>query len=226
MVRKSLLSICFILLFGAGSVMAADFSKPQELVEQSVIVLKKFGADSNFADFQALAMRAKALFIIPKMLKGGFIVGGSGGSGVLVSRDIKTGGWSYPVFYSMATVSIGMQIGAEAAEMVLLVMTDRGLDSMLSTSFKLGADVSVAAGPVGRGAKAATADILSFSMSKGAYGGASVEGAVIKTRDKWNETYYGKRVSPADVVIRKTVSNVDADSFRQVVRDVANGPVQ
>jgi len=117
----------------------------------------------------------------------------------------------------MGSVSFGLQFGGEASEIILMIMTEKGMDSMLTTSFKLGADATVAAGPVGTGAKAATADILAFARSKGAFAGISIEGAVIKPRDGWNASYYGKTVSPADITIRHMVSNPHADKLRSLV---------
>ncbi len=155
------------------------------------------------------------------MLKGGFVIGGSGGSGVLVSRNMKTGSWGYPVFYTMGSISFGLQIGAEASEIVLLIMTEKGMESLLSTSFKLGADVTVAAGPMGAGAKVATADILAFAKSKGAYGGAAIEGAIVKPKDDWNSTYYNKPVRVSDIIIRQTDTNPDADGLRETLSMVA-----
>ena len=121
---------------------------------------------------------------------------------------------------------IGLQIGADASEIILMVMTEKGLTAMLSTEFKLGADVSVAAGPVGASAKAQTADVLAFGRSKGAFGGISIEGAVISPRDKWNAAYYGKPVSPVDILVRRTVSNPQADSLRALLPEPASRKVK
>ena len=213
---------CGLLLLAGQAQAESDYTKPQELIDQSVIVVKRFAADEQFGNFRSLVKNAKAVFVVPKMLKAGFFLGGSGGSGALLSRDSQSGEWSYPVFYTMGAVSFGAQIGAESSELIMLVMTDRGMDSMLASSFKLGADATVAVGPVGAGAKAATADVLSFALSKGAYAGASVEGAVLKTRDDWNGTYYGKKVSPADIIIRKNATNNAANELRKVVTEIAN----
>ncbi|MBW1749745.1 MAG: lipid-binding SYLF domain-containing protein, partial [Deltaproteobacteria bacterium] len=180
-------------------------------------VITSFLADSNMTWFHNNAHRARAIFIVPQMIRGGFIVGGSGGSGVLLHRDIKKGTWGYPAFYTMGSVSIGLQIGADASEIVMMVMTEKGLNAMLSTDFKLGADVSVAAGPVGASAKAQTADVLAFGRSKGAFGGVSIEGAVISPRNKWNNAYYGSPVGPVDILIRGSVSNPQADQLRSAM---------
>lgn len=194
-----------------------EYTKPQEIVDQSLSVVKNFASDKELNTFQSLMGKAKGIFVVPQMLKGGFIVGGSGGSGVLFVKNEQTGTWSYPVFYTMGSVSFGLQIGAGSSQIILLVMTEKGIDSMLSDSFKLGAEISVAVGPVGGGAKAATADILSYMKSKGAYTGVSIEGAVVKIRNGWNETYYGQKVSPADVLIRKKVANKGAEQLRQTL---------
>lgn len=208
-----------LLFFDVSTASADDYSDTQALVDQSTILMKSFGDDPEMTWFRSNVQYAKAVFIVPQMLKAGFFVGGSGGSGALLSRDMKTNVWSYPVFYSMGAVSFGLQIGGEASEVVLMVMTDKGMDSMLSTSFKLGADVTVAAGPMGQGAKAATADILAFARSKGAFMGISIEGAIIKPRHKWNAAYYKQDVSPADIIIRNLASNPQADALRTAVAE-------
>lgn len=196
---------------------ASDLSDAQALVLQSSAAFNSFMADSNMTWFHKNAHRAKALFIVPQMIRGGFIVGGSGGSGVLLARDKNTNDWSYPAFYTMGSISVGLQIGADASEIILMVMTEKGFNAMLSTEFKLGADVAVAAGPVGASAKAQTADVLAFGRSKGAFGGLSIEGAVIAPRNKWNSAYYGKPVGPVEILIRRTVQNPQADALRKAM---------
>lgn len=209
----------FILSFHINTAIANDYSDTQALVDQSTILFKSFGQDPEMEWFHKNVQYSKAVLIIPQMLKAGFFIGGSGGSGALLSRDMKANVWSYPVFYTMGSVSFGLQFGGEASEIILMVMTDKGMDSLLTTSFKLGADVTVAAGPVGMGAKAATADILAFARSKGAFMGIAIEGAVIKPRDKWNAAYYKQAVSPADIIIRHLVTNPHAEKLRKVVAE-------
>ena len=196
---------------------AGDFSKPEELVVKANLTFNNFVADPDMTWFRNNIKRARAVFIVPQLLKAGFIFGGSGGSGALLARDVKTGKWSYPAFYTMGAASFGFQAGAQASEVVLMVMTEKGLNAMLSTSAKLGADMSVAAGPVGAGASAATADVLAFSRTKGVFAGVSVEGSVIKTRDGWNQEYYGKPVTAVDILIRRNVKNPQADKLIQTV---------
>jgi lipid-binding SYLF domain-containing protein len=202
------------LVMTAVSAFAEDFSKPDELVLKGEAVFKSFMADPNMEWFRSNVGNAKGVFIVPQMLRGGFFIGGSGGSGALLAQDKKTGKWSYPAFYTMGSVSFGMQIGADTSEIILMVMTDKGMEAMLSTEFKLGGDVSLAAGPVGASAKAQTADILAYGRSKGAFVGIAIDGAVIAPRYEWNNSYYGKEVLLTDVLINQTVSNPQADNLR------------
>jgi len=218
------LFVAMTFLFGianASEKKDKDYDKPMELVSEAVKTFKDFGADPDMDAFRGQVKKAKAVLIVPRLIKAGFIIGGSGGSGALLARNEKTGEWSYPAFYTMGSGSIGLQIGGAADQVVLLVMSKKGMDSLLSSSFKLGADASVAAGPVGQGAKAVTADILAYSRSKGVFGGVSVEGSVISTRDKWNEAYYGKPVRPTDMIILHNVTNTQADPLRMEVGKVA-----
>lgn len=208
------------LLLMSISAWADEKSTPQDLIIKSIGVIERFSKDENMSYFRTVVKDAKAVFIVPRMLKGGFVVGGSGGNGVLMAYDEETTSWGYPVFYSMGSVSLGLQAGVESSEIILLVMTKKGVDSLLGTSLKLGADATAAAGPYGGGAKAATTDILAYSISKGAYGGLSVEGAKITSKDDWNELYYGKPTTAADIIIKKSMVNREADSLRQAVAEI------
>jgi len=216
---KKIIMGLFLLSFIAStssSLAKTNYTKAQELVDRSVIVLKRFLADPQMEWFRQHIKEAKGVMIIPQLIKGGFFIGGSGGSGVLLVRDPKYG-WSYPAFYLIGSVSFGLQIGGEVSEIVLLVTTQKGIDALLSTAVKLGGDVSVAAGPVGMGAKAQIADILAFGRSKGAFAGVSIEGAVIKPKDSWNKAYYGRPVRPVEILVLHKVSNPQADKLRRLL---------
>ena len=164
------------------------------------------------------------MLIFPQVLKGGFILGGSGGTGVFLVKDARTGDWSNPAFYTIGSVTFGLQIGGEAAEVVMVAMTQKAIDSLLSSSFKLGGDVSVALGPIGIGAKAnadipqVTADFISFAKSKGLYAGLNLEGAVVAVRDSLNSAYYGRHVRPADIIAVMDVSNHGSAELRESLR--------
>jgi len=200
-----------------------EISKPDVLVVEAQKAFQDFVADPNMGWFRDNLNKAKGILIIPQLIKVGFIFGGTGGSGALVGRDDKTGAWSYPAFYTMGSVTFGLQIGAAADQVMLMVMTQKGVDRLLTSSFKLGGDISVAAGPVGAGmgAKGVTADVIAFSRSKGIFGGLTIEGAVIATRDKWNSEYYGKTVSPRDILILRNVNNKQANNLRAAVKKAA-----
>ncbi len=218
------LIVCFtltLLTFASATAAQAEtgssYSPQQELVDKCVTTFKSLMADPNMTWLRTHIQSAKGIFICPQYMKGAFIFGADGGTGVLLGRNNRTGQWSYPAFYSMGSISFGLQAGAEVSEVVLLVMTDNGMDALMSTSFKLGADVSVAAGPVGAGAKAQTTDILAFAKSSGLFGGVSIEGAVITARDAWNRKYYGRDVRPVDIIIRRNVSNPGAEKLRRLI---------
>ncbi len=201
----------------------AGYSKQEALLDEARITFKRCVADPNMQWFRDHLKNAKGLLIFPSFLKGAFFIGAEGGTGVLVAQDERTGEWSQPVFYSMGAASFGLQFGAKSAEMVLMIMTDKGMDAMLSTSLKLGADASIAAGPVGVGAKAETVDILAFSRGQGLFGGISIEGTVIMPRDDWNRDFYGKDVRPVDIIVRKAVYNPKARPLIDTITSVIKG---
>jgi lipid-binding SYLF domain-containing protein len=190
---------------------AKDKAEAEKTVKESVTVLKDFSADPNMTWYRDHITKAKAVLIIPTLVKAGFIFGGSGGTGVVLARDEATNTWKGPSFATAGSVSWGLQAGGSAAQVVMMAMTDKGKDALLSNKFQAGADASVAAGPVGAGAQAATTDIVQFTRSKGLFGGLSLEGSVIAVRDSLNHAYYGKTTSPVDILIKGSVKNPQAD---------------
>jgi lipid-binding SYLF domain-containing protein len=199
------------------AVPATAASKQQKLVDDARYVAERFAGDQSLEWVHDNIGRAKGIFIVPQQVKAGFIFGGSNGSGVLLARDPQSGVWSYPAFYTMSSMTFGLQIGGQVSEIVLLIMTQKGMDALRSSDFKLGGDVSVAAGPVGVGAKAQTADVVAFARAKGLYGGLNLEGAVVTTRREWNDSYYGRTASPSDILFNHAVSNSNADALRRAV---------
>jgi SH3 domain-containing YSC84-like protein 1 len=204
-----ILSVCLAMVAAPAS--ADDKSKAQGVVDKMTESFNNLSADPNMGWFRDNLKKAKAVMIL-RQFRAGFIIGGSGGSGVMLSHD-KQGKWSHPAFYGIGSGSIGFQIGAEGSEVALLIMTQKGRDALLTTDVKLGGDITVAAGPVGAGAKAATADVLSFSRSKGIYGGVSLEGMVIGPNGKLNHAYYDQGVSPLDILVNQIVQNPGADEL-------------
>ncbi len=209
-------------VFNITPVFADDASDTAQLVVKSELTMKNFLASKALPGFRDLLGKAKGVLISPEVLEGAFVFGASGGSGVLVVRDAKTGVWKGPAFYTIGEVSFGLQIGGKASQVIMLAMTDRGVNALLSPSVKLGADVGVAAGPVGVGAAAATAnisaDILVYALSKGLFAGISLNGAVVGVRNSWNEAYYGKEgVTTTDILILGDVKNPASDKLLKTV---------
>ena len=178
----------------------------KDQVEQSQKASKAFGEIMDAPDKgipQNLLDRAKCVAVFPSVLKAGFIVGGRGGRGVASCRTAT--GWSAPAYFNLGGGSVGLQIGAESTDFVLLIMNDKGMNSLLSDQFTVGGDASVAAGPVGRQAGADTdakfnAEILSYSRSKGLFGGLELKGVVIKPDKDDMKEVYGANVTAKDVL--------------------------
>jgi len=183
-----------------------DAKDIKDQVEQSEKAAKVFseimgtpdkGIPNNLLD------KAKCVAVFPSVLKAGFVVGGRGGRGVASCRTAT--GWSSPAFFNLGGGSFGLQIGAESTDFVMLVMNDKGMNSLLSDQFTVGGDVSVAAGPVGRQAGAETdaklnAEILSYSRSKGLFGGLELKGVVIKPDKDDIKEVYGASVTAKDIL--------------------------
>jgi lipid-binding SYLF domain-containing protein len=196
----------------AASNAALAQADQQKLVDESNKSLANFLRDPDMSWLQANLSRAKAVMIAPELLKAGFIFGGSGGRAVIFARG-PGGKWVGPAFAAMATASVGFQAGISVSENVTLVMTDKGFNTLLAPSVKLGGDASVAAGPVGAGAKSdIVADFITFSRAKGVYGGLNLDGTVINTSDDWNKAYYGKPVTQPDILVRANVHNKGANA--------------
>ena len=202
-------------------------AEPDKLVSDAQVTLSNFVRDPDQTWIQDNLNRAKAILIAPQIVKAGFIFGGSGGRAVLVAREgvgphpAIAVPWTGPAFYDLATASVGFQAGVEVSEVIIVVMTEKGLNSLLSTSFKIGGDASIAAGPVGAGATSTvTADLISFSRAKGVYGGVNLDGTVVYSNVKWNDAYYGgNNILPPDIIIRRTARSPRA---APLLNEVAN----
>lgn len=192
------------------------------LVDKARITLEGFLNDPDMDWFREHLKDIRGIVIVPQFIKGAFFIGGSGGSGILLARDEKSQAWSQPAFVILGGASIGLQIGGQASELILLVFTQKGVDSMVSTTLKLGADASVAVGPIGRGIEGSTAanlsaDLLSFTKTKGLFAGMSVEGATVAARDSWNTAYYNQQTKAMDVLVRRNVTNPHSQNLLSVL---------
>lgn len=221
--RATFVALAVLIGFSAVPASAGSRQEAQDMVNRAQRTIRNFAADPDMVWFRDNIGRARGVLIVPTSVKAGFILGGSGGAGVLLARSPRSGRWSYPAFYRMGSVTFGLQIGGEVSEMVLMVMTQRGINAFLSTEFKIGGDISVAVGPVGAGAKAQTADIIAFARTKGVYGGINIEGSAITINGSSNSNYYGRPVSAVDILIRRTVRNRGADPLRITTAGIARG---
>jgi lipid-binding SYLF domain-containing protein len=185
-----------------------DKADAEKLVLDSGQTLDNFVADPDMGWFRDHAKDAKGLFICSKIVKAGFILGGSGGRCVFVAKGDH--GWNGPAFYTMGTASIGFLAGVDVAEIIMLAMNQKAVDTLMSSEFKVGAGASVAVGPTGAGTGAQTADFIVYSRNKGVYGGVDVNGSVIKPTEDYNRAYYGKPVSAIDIIAKGSVHNPQA----------------
>jgi SH3 domain-containing YSC84-like protein 1 len=197
--------------------LAADSMEQQQLVDKAKMTIEAFAADPGVGPAtRELKSETKALFIVPQFIRGAFVFGGAGGSGVLIVRDEKTKKWSEPSVYTVGSASFGLQIGGDVSEMIFVVRNQKGMEEFYRTDFKLGADVSMAVGPAGEGAsvKGITADVVAYAKKKGAFVGMAVDGSIIAVSDDSNAAYYGKPVRPTDIIVKQSVSNLKSADLR------------
>src|SRR6266481_1193150 len=199
--------VCFaVLLMSTATTFAANDEREEARVKDAGTVLKEI---LNIPDDipHDLLNKAECVIILPSVLKGAFGIGGSYGRGVMVCRSGEhyKGRWGAPALYALEGVSIGFQLGGQATDFVLLVMNQKGAQSLLSSKVKLGADASAAAGPKGRTAEGATdivmsAEILSYSRNKGLFAGVSLEGSTLRSDGSANEKLYGRKLSARQII--------------------------
>jgi lipid-binding SYLF domain-containing protein len=183
-------------------------SDDQATVDHATGTLMDLRRDKEFGAAKDMLHRARAVLIAPRIFKAGFFFGGEGGSAVLLART--AGGWSDPAFYTIASASFGLQIGAQESEMIILVMSDKALHALMSNKFKIGANAGIAVVTLGATAEGATtsnvgADLVVWASSSGAYAGISLDGSVVEPSGDANANYYGRAVTPGDIVLRRAV---------------------
>lgn len=202
----------------APAARSADLNTQRELLSRAQFSLERFATSPKMEDARALASRAEAIMIFPSLLKGALFIGGQGGNGVLLARR-EDGSWSYPAFYTLGSLSFGLQVGGQSSEAILLIMNRDALRSIMADQVKLGGDLSAAAGPVGTGVAAGTTtsvgtDIYTYSNTKGLFIGASLDGAVVARREDFNSEVYNGVVDPERIISDSEVGNPIADPLR------------
>lgn len=206
-----------MLLGSSGAIGGA--SEGQELVDRARYTVEKIMVHKDLAHHvKDLLPNARGVMIVPDMLKGGIGIGGEGGSGVLLARR-NDGGWGYPAFFRLGAASVGVQFGFSESEIIFLIMTEDGLQSVLKHNVKLGGEVNFAAGPEGVNVGASTTtgygeDIISYAVSRGLFAGMSLEGGILNDRQDLNAQYYGDTATPKAIVLEGAYSNPGADQLR------------
>ena len=203
MKRTWLLLMCSCAILAGWTPYAAGSNEAERLREAAKILDETMNVPEKAIPASILE-KAEAVAVCPSVIKAGLGIGGQHGRCVLSARH-REGGWSQPAFLSVNGGSFGAQIGAQAVDLILVVMNRRGLENLLKNEFKIGADASVAAGPVGRGAEAATdiafrAEILSYSRARGLFAGATLNGSVLQEDEDANRQFYGRPVSNRDLI--------------------------
>ncbi len=196
-------------LFGTGSSYAGS-SELDARIHEAKQVLGEIMVSPDESIPEELLAKCQAIAIYPNVLKGGFIIGARYGKGVVLKKDEHTGQWGPLAFSTIGGGSWGLQIGGQMTDLIFVVMNERGVQGLLNTNFTLGADASVAAGPIGRNSQAATdlslrAGILSYSRSRGLFGGLALDGAVVTQDNNSNSLYYGTSVTSKDILLSNAV---------------------
>jgi lipid-binding SYLF domain-containing protein len=200
----------FFTLAGCNS-LSGFGTEPEQLIDKSRISLQSMLADPQYPALVNLATRAKAIIIMPNLIRAAFFFGGRGGNGVMLARN-EQGQWSPPAFYTLGGISWGLQFGGQSSELIIAVMTDKGLKAIMNRNVTLGADAGLAVGELGAGANAATgmdlkADMYAFARSEGLFVGVSLEGSVIAPRQTWNQQIYGSQVTPQAILVDHTATS-------------------
>jgi lipid-binding SYLF domain-containing protein len=204
-------ALCLLTLLPAHPRAQKDSDEARRVHDAAAIFGEIMAAEDK-AIPEAILGKAAGIAIFPSTIKAGFVVGGMRGRGI-ISRHSATG-WSAPAFLTLTGGSFGLQIGGQAADIILVINGERGLENLVSNQFKIGADAAVSAGPVGRDAQAATdiqlrAQILSYSRSRGLFAGVTINGSTIRQDQDANERFYGKRLTTRQIVFDNAAGSPD-----------------
>lgn len=194
--------VCWLAMPASSA--ALSYAEADNRIALCTLVLKRVIEGPDRGIPSDLLQRCRGLAVFPSVVKAGAVIGISYGSGVILRRDENTGKWSKPAFFTIRGGSIGLQLGAESVDVILLIMSERGVQRLLEDKFTLGADAAVTAGPVGREASADTnmgfqSEILSYSRAKGLFAGISLKGAALEPDKEANAVYHGKKISVQDI---------------------------
>lgn len=200
----------------------------QQVVDRATLAAQEILSPVDGTDARSVLRRARAVMVCPQIFRAGFLIGGQGGTCVLVARD-GGGSWSFPAFYGMGGGSVGFQAGVQDAQVMLFIMNDRGLQAVLDTQFKLGADASATFVDLGGGVEGATtsalrADIVGFTRARGLFAGIALGGTLLSTKSDWNKAYYGRPMAAQQIVLSMEANNPAADPLREVLMRASAAP--
>jgi|SRR6185437_5653225 SH3 domain-containing YSC84-like protein 1 len=217
---KKLLSLLLTLSLCGFAAAAENKSDVQKRLDNAATVLQEITAAPDKGIPEDVLNGAKCIAIVPHMVKAGFGIGGQHGKGVATCKN--TQGWSAPSFFTISGGSFGLQIGAEGVDLVMLVMNEKGMQALLSDKFQIGGDASAAAGPVGRDAAAGTdwklkSPILTYSRSKGAFAGISLNGSAIRQDKDATQAFYGQDMTSQQLLAGQVPPPTDAKAFLDAV---------
>jgi lipid-binding SYLF domain-containing protein len=227
MIRRLLAAAAFMV---APLTAAHAQVEQQSVVDRATLTVQDLMPEARSSNPQGALQNARAVMICPQVFRAAFIFGGSGGDCVLVARD-GAGSWSYPAFYGIGSGSAGLQAGIQDSEIMMFILTPKGLGAVMDSQFKFGADAGIAVASLGAGVEGATttdlgADIVIAAKSRGLFAGISLQGSVMTTRTAWNRAYYGRDLAARSIVMDMAVSNPGADPLREVLtRFGGKGPV-
>ncbi|WP_233256172.1 lipid-binding SYLF domain-containing protein [Falsiroseomonas bella] len=209
-----------VLLLAAGP--AAAQQEQQALVDRAALAVQEVMTSGDRPqDAQDFLRRARAALVCPRIFRAGFIIGGEGGTCALLGRD-GGGSWSSPAFYQMTSGSVGLQAGIQDMTLVLMVMSDRGLQALMNSQFKVGAEASIAFATLGGAVQGATtaaagADIVAVARARGLFAGMSLQGSLLTYLPDYARAYYGKDASARQIVLQMEAHNPGADPLRAML---------
>jgi len=211
-VRYIILALLLFLVLTCIAQAAPTTMTPSEIINESIEVLEEMSASEDSGAFGALLKEAKGIAIFPSIIKIGWGIGGQYGKGIIFRKDSRVGIWYGPAFVKIKSISVGPQIGIQSIALVLVISNERGMEGFMEDNITLGGTASIAAGPLGRSLSADTdykfkASIYSYSISKGAYIGASFQGSAIEEDSEANELFYGKKISNRSILGNKITVN-------------------
>ncbi len=203
MLRLSRIFPVLALALGLTSAAAPARADQAAVLNQAMVTVDRMKTDPMFGPSRQILRSARAVLIVPRLLKGGFIFGAEGGNGVMFARLGRR--WSGPAFYTLGSASFGLQIGLQEARFVMFIMTERALRAVEQSKFTFGGAAGLTVISLGAGVRAATSanltgDIIVWSASKGAYGGLTLEGSVLAPKSDWNAQFYGRPVSSPQIL--------------------------